>query len=154
MTSDEANNTGAPKADTPDGTDWESHNVDELARKGKEDLANRDKELNSEAVDLADTMRRAHPSPDPLSTAMQKPVGSPAFLTALVKWHPAIGCFQFLADCTNPSSDAPDIRFNQALERWPRLFWFCIIVDKIVMLAVLAGLGIIASRVIYLTLFA
>lgn len=113
-----------------------------------------DKRLSDDALQMADRAKRHHPSPDPPSAAMQKPVGSPAFLTAMVKWHPAIGSFQFLADCTNPSSDAPDIRFNRAIERWPCLFWYCVVVDAIVMLAILSGLGFIAIRVIMLTLFA
>ena len=102
---------------------------------------------------MAAQAKQQHPSPDPPATAMQKPVNSPAFLMSWVKWHPAIGTFQFLADCASSSDDPPHVRFNSARDMWPCLFWLCVIVDFLVMIAILAGLGVVAYRVIEMTLF-
>lgn len=46
-----------------------------------------------------------------------------------------------------------DQRFNNAIERWKCLFYICLFVDFIVMATILAGLGIIAFKVIQATLF-
>ena len=120
----------------------------------KVEALQRDVDLDQGAQELAKNAKLSHPSPDPPSEAMQKPINSPTFLTALVKWHPAIGAFQFLADCTNSSEEPPDVRFNKAREEWKKLFWLCVTVDLILMCAVLFMLGVIAVRVIYLTIFA
>lgn len=80
-------------------------------------------------------------------------INSPAFLTSLVRWHPAVGSFQFLADCHYPKDMKPHLRFTNYAESHQRLLNFCIIIDFIVMVAVLIGLAFIASRVAWITLF-
>ncbi|WP_276923330.1 hypothetical protein [Corynebacterium pyruviciproducens] len=125
------------------------HAVDNALEK----LAGRDVELTETAKEVAGKARAAHPSPDPPVSSMKQSVSSPVFLTGLVKWHPAIGSFQFLADCTNPADMPADQRFNNAIERWKCLFYICLFVDFIVMATILAGLGIIAFKVIQATLF-
>lgn len=128
-----------------------------------DDLTNADKRGTEDAkVDIrpSDTARemaaqakQQHPSPDPPAAAMQKPVNSPAFLMSWVKWHPAIGTFQFLADCATSSDDPPHVRFNTARDMWPKLYWLCVAVDFLVMVAILVGLAVVACRVIVMTLF-
>ncbi|AKV58888.1 hypothetical protein [Corynebacterium riegelii] len=112
-----------------------------------------DVQLSAEARVMAAQAKQQHPSPDPPAAAMQKPVNSPAFLMSWVKWHPAIGTFQFLADCATSSDDPPYVRFNTARDMWPKFYWLCVIVDFLVMVAILVGLGVVACRVIVMTLF-
>lgn len=112
-----------------------------------------DVQPSDQARAMAAQAKQPHPSPDPPATAMQKPVNSPAFLMSWVKWHPAIGTFQFLADCASSSDDPPHVRFNTARDMWPWLFWLCVIVDFLVMVAILVGLAVVACRVIEMTLF-
>ncbi len=114
----------------------------------------KDVEPTRKAERLAAAAREPHPSPDIPAAALNGSINSPAFLTALVKWHPAVGAFQYLADCYYPASTPPDKRFTQLSEARPKLLGFCIFVDFVVMLAILAALAVIAGRVVWMTLFA
>lgn len=101
--------------------------------------------------DAKELVRQPHPTADLPDTKNQS-LTSPTFLMSFVKWHPAIGAFQFLADCFHPASMPPNERFERTYERFRILFWICILIDFCVMLLILIGLGLIATRVAWLTL--
>lgn len=105
----------------------------------------------SDAVAKADSHR--HPEAEPKPNGNES-LSSPTFLMSFARWHPAVGAYQWLADCHYPvSTMPPHERFQtfRAKHKW--LFWVSVVIDMIVMLAVLVGLGAIAARVIYITLF-
>lgn len=92
-----------------------------------------------------------------ISVANGASLQSPAFLTSLVKWHPAIGGFQFLADCFHGRKgdgiEPAHQRFTQTYKDFKPLFWICVVIDVLLMVAVLSGLGAVATRIAYITLF-
>lgn len=130
----------------------------DLTTKGKrsleelslDDVSNAPVDPNPKAV-IAAQARVPHPSPDIPDAAIDKGVGSPKFLTSLVKWHPALGFFQYLADCMSPASMPPDERFNALAEKHKGLWWTCFIVDFISLIVTLLGLAAIAGLVVYKT---
>lgn len=88
-----------------------------------------------------------------MSSTGKVSLSSPTSIMMLVKWHPGVGSFQFLADCTYPPSLPPHERFCRLRDLHTKYYWTVIIIDLVVMLAVLTGLGTIAVRIIWTTLF-
>lgn len=97
--------------------------------------------------------REPHPSPDMRPDSMRNGVSSPAFLTGLVKWHPAVGSFQYLADCVYSADTPPHQRFTKLGERWPWLMWGCIALDFVYLIVVLLGLATISGLIVYKTIW-
>ncbi|CAB0735801.1 hypothetical protein FRC0140_00396 [Corynebacterium diphtheriae] len=102
-----------------------------------------------------DRREKDHPSPS-MSGGDNVNLHSAAFLMGLTRWHPAIGFFQFLADCHYPRGEdtLPSDRFSATRDTYPKTYWACVIIDMMLLVAVLIGLGIIATRIGYITLFA
>lgn len=139
---------------TPPADQSNNPDLDALLNLDVDDAKARDVPQSAKAQALANEVRKPHPSPDPPAAVLNGSINSPAFLTGLVKWHPAVGSFQYLADCCAPATLAPDQRFNQLATARPRFLAFCIFIDFVLMLIVLVGLSVIASRIIWMTLFA
>ena len=108
----------------------------------------RDEESNKERSKVI----ASHPDAYMIDTGKVS-FSSPTSIMMLVKWHPGIGSFQFLADCTYPPSLPPHERFCRLRDLHTKYYWTVIIIDLGVMLAVLTGLGTIAVRIIWTTLF-
>lgn len=117
-------------------------------------IADKDVAKEDSAKEAANSKNNgSHPSFEPEINGSGN-INSAAFLMGLVKWHPAIGSFQFLADCHYPQTMMPSERFSATRDAYKLLFWVCVLIDTVVMLTILVGLGVIAGRIIYMTLFA
>ncbi|OFL77575.1 hypothetical protein [Corynebacterium sp. HMSC077B05] len=116
-----------------------------------EQAANQDVKPQGTAVAKANNLR--HPNSEP-ETKGSETLSSPSFLMSFTRWHPAVGSFQWLADCQYPRDTMPaHERFNHFRDDHKWLYWTAVIIDVLVMLVVLVLLGIIAARVIYITLW-
>ncbi|WP_293768083.1 hypothetical protein [uncultured Corynebacterium sp.] len=116
-----------------------------------EQAAEQDIKPQNKAVAKANNLR--HPDSEPANNGAES-LTSPSFLMSFTRWHPAIGSFQWLADCHYPRDTMPaHERFNNFRDNHAWLFWLAVAIDIIVMIAVLLGLAIIAGRVIYITLW-
>ncbi|WP_368267017.1 hypothetical protein [Corynebacterium ulcerans] len=102
-----------------------------------------------------DRREKDHPNAGP-SGGDNTNLHSAAFLMGLTRWHPAIGFFQFLADCHYPRGEntLPSDRFSATRDAYPKTYWLCVLIDMTLLIAVLIGLAIIATRIGYITLFA
>lgn len=102
---------------------------------------------NIQPMDEADKESRIpHPSPDVPNSSLQQGISSPAFFTSLVKWRPAVGYFQYLADCTQPEDMPPDQRIHNLAgsSRLWTLFWgLCVVVDFAVLLLTIAAFAVV-----------
>lgn len=118
----------------------------EMAEASKQDVKPQEK-----AVKKAENLR--HPEAQPITQGTES-LSSPSFLMSFTRWHPALGTFQWLADCQYPRDTMPaHERFNNLRDNHKWLYWVSVVIDYTVMLAILAGLASIAVRVIYITLW-
>lgn len=114
--------------------------------------ASRNVDPKRDAVAKADSYR--HPEAEPKPNGNES-LSSPSFLMSFARWHPAVGAYQWLADCHYPvKTMAAHERFQKFRDKHNWLFWVAVVIDMLVMLVVLVGLGLVAARVIYITLFA
>lgn len=93
-----------------------------------------------------------HPSATPSEEELKAGINSPAFYTSLTRWHPGIGYFQFLSNNEFPAAWPPDKRFNACIERHPHIYRACYLIDLIMMVIILIGLGVIAGFIAYKTI--
>ena len=98
---------------------------------------------NIQPTDEADKESRIpHPSPDVPNSGLQQGISSPAFFTSLVKWRPAVGYFQYLADCTQPEKMPPDQRIHSlagSSRSWAFFWGLCVFVDFAVLLSTIVA---------------
>ena len=115
------------------------------------EASNQDVKPQEKAVEKANILRHPEPQPDTPGT---ESLSSPSFLMSFTRWHPALGTFQWLADCQYPRDTMPaHERFNNLRDSHKCLYWISVLLDYLVMLTILAGLAWIAARVIYITLW-
>ena len=105
------------------------------------EAASGNKEIETDTA--AAVQPQAHPNAVPASNSSAN-YASPAFVTGLTRWHPGIGFFQFLSDCSFPQSQPPYVRFNNCMERHPHLYKVCVGIDLAIIIAVLIGLAVVA----------
>jgi len=96
-----------------------------------------------EAAVTAD--RAAHPSSDPASN--NGGPTSPEFLIGLLKWHPFMAYFLFLADCNFPNTMPPHERVRGTKAMHKVAYYASILLDYALMLVVLAFLAQVAFKV-------
>lgn len=125
--------------------------ADNKVDKADIDELQKDIPLDQKAQEAKEESRNSHPEFEPKING--DAIQSPSFLLGLVRWHPAIGTFQFLSDCLYPQSMAPHERFSATRDAHPKWFTTCVIIDFMVLIAILLGLGTIAVRIIYITIF-
>lgn len=115
------------------------------------EASNQDVKPQEKAVKKAENLR--HPEAQPASQGTES-LSSPSFLMSFTRWHPALGTFQWLADCQYPRDTMPaHERFNNLRDRHKRLYWISVVIDYLVMIVVLILLAVIAGSVIYITLW-
>lgn len=115
------------------------------------EASNQDVKPQEKAVEKANILR--HPEAQPVTQGTES-LSSPSFLMSFTRWHPALGTFQWLADCQYPRDTMPaHERFNNLRYNHKCLYWISVVIDYVVMLTILAGLAWIAARVIYITLW-
>lgn len=114
------------------------------AQQDKEKLA-ADKRRETEAIQA---VFREHPSAEVEFEDVQEST-KPRALMALVKWHPGMLFFQFLADSFYPRTTQPDKRFNAMYERFKCLFWIFLALDVLVMVTVLLFIALLLIRIIF-----
>lgn len=132
------------RSEGPDPTD---STVDKLASAEFSDpkvskKLTKDVEVDPAAV-TAD--RAAHPNSDPASNN-----GSPAdpkFLIGLLKWHPFMAYFLFIADCNFPKTMPPHERVRGTKATHKCSYFASIFLDYVLMLVVLVFLGWVAFKV-------
>lgn len=95
--------------------------------------------------------RPTHPDAAPAS-ATNGDYRTPAFYTNLTRWHPGIGFFQFLSDCTFSPDMLPHERFNSCIERHPHIYKTCLIIDIAIIITVVLGLATAAGFIGYKTI--
>lgn len=118
----------------------------EMEAASKQDVRPQEK-----AVKKANSLRHPEAQPAPQGT---ESLSSPSFLMSFTRWHPALGTFQWLADCQYPRHTMPaHERFNNLRDKHKWLYWASVVIDYLVMLTILVGLAWIAARVIYITLW-
>jgi putative membrane protein len=116
-----------------------------------EEASKQDVRPQEKAVRTANNLRHPEAQPAPQGT---ESLSSPSFLMSFTRWHPALGTFQWLADCQYPRHTMPaHERFNNLRDKHKRLYWTSVVIDYLVMLAILVGLASIAVRVIWITLW-
>ena len=123
----------------------------DFTRYEMEEASKQDVRPQEKAVKKANTLR--HPEAQPASQGTES-LSSPSFLMSFTRWHPALGTFQWLADCQYPRHTMPaHERFNNLRDKHKWLYWTSVVIDYLVMLTILVGLAWIAARVIYITLW-
>lgn len=107
-----------------------------------------DKPIDRDAANRA--VWQPHPNPRPEQETND--FKSPAFYTGLTRWHPFIGYFQFISDCSFPDKD-PDVRFNNCIERHPKFYKFSYVADIFVMIVTILAMLAAAGLLVYKAFF-
>lgn len=100
-----------------------------------------DKGIDKNAAQL-DSLNHPHNSPQ-----VEGEAGSTQFLFNLTKWHPFMGFFLFLADCSFPKTMPAHERVRGMRTSHPWIFWVAVVLDTIVLILILWLLGYISFHI-------
>jgi hypothetical protein len=74
-------------------------------------------------------------------------------LSHLLRFHPLMSYFCWLADRQFPASHRSTTRVSRLRERNPRFYWVCVIVDTLFVILATIGLFVAAGAALYKTIW-
>jgi hypothetical protein len=74
-------------------------------------------------------------------------------LSNLLRFHPFISFFCWLAHHQYPASHRPETRVSRLREDSPKFYWVCVVLDVMVVLCAVVGLLAAAGAVLYKTIW-